>query len=300
MTENVAVSVKPNGVPQELIPSDWAALGATRGYDPRKAHELRLWILGPSGEGKSTFASSIPQTLILDFEDGVRAIPGQRATRIHVPNYDKYRTVVDKLLAEARVGKFTWKRVIVDTVDGWVQLMNINLSNELGIDDVTEMARGSGYSKLKKRCWADIAELEGAGYTWGCVGHITSKNVVNPVTKQESTVVSPLLYDSFASLIQMQADVQCMMWNIVKEEPKMEKMTLPGGQVKMIQKGTTHVSKYYMSISEGGAGQGTTKARGVPCLSGKIEVPIVDGWQEFARVYSDAVEKTRKEYGPKV
>ena len=57
---NVAVSCKPNTVPIQAadfltqIPAHWQALGAEQGYNPKSAEDLRLWVVGPSGEGKTT------------------------------------------------------------------------------------------------------------------------------------------------------------------------------------------------------------------------------------------------------
>ena len=288
---NISVGTEPNVIP---IPADYKALGVTSGYNPKPADKLRLFIVGPSGEGKSTFVSSIPDTLILDFEGGADAVPGGKAARVLIKDFDHYKRVIDQLVKDGKQGRMAFKRIAFDTVDEWAALIARVLAVEKGVENITEFgSKGHGWSLIKNRSWGDVRELENAGFTWCCLGHMTEKTVTSPVDHKETTVVRVLLFDSFAKTVQRNSDVYATVYNVAGEQIVVQKLKLPGGQVRQVEK-KIPVTKYMLDLSTVGRKEG--KLRGVPKMPRELELPAVGGWGVFADAYSAAVvaEKSGK------
>ena len=286
--ENVVVDTKVNDVPMA-----YKALGVTQGYAPPSPSELRFFITGPSGEGKTTFLSSIPDTLILDFEKGASGVIKPKANRVYITSYDHYMQVTDKLIADGKANTRFFKRIGIDTVDEWMGVVGERLLMEKEIEDVSDLAMGKGWALLRSRCWGRLRRLQEAGYSWVCNGHLTEKQITDPITKQESTVLRPVLFDSFAKLILRNSDIFARVYCLTSEVPKMASVKLPGGEVRKIQKGTEVTSVYYFDCTSLGSREG--KVRGAPSMKKRIELPAVDGWKVFEQEYNEAVKKSKGE-----
>lgn len=288
---NVVLPVTPNTVPK--IPADWAKLGVKTGYDPKPAEDLNLWIVGPSGEGKTTFESSIPDNMILDFDGGAAGIVGTRALRIPTENYERYMQITQKLIDEGKAGKHVVHRISFDTVDEWVGMMKLQLQIEKGIDDITEFgSKGHGWAMIRERCWSRLRELESAGYVWSCVGHMTTKTETNPVTHKERTVIRDSVFPTFSAQIVNSSEFKLTIYCINKEVEKKEKKKLPGGQIIEVSCGTEMTSKYYLNSYTTAEHQG--KGRGAPGMNRKFEIPLYNAWDIFAQNYNVAIENAKK------
>ncbi|KKL89671.1 hypothetical protein LCGC14_1912400, partial [marine sediment metagenome] len=107
----IVVTTTPADIP---LPAEYAALGLTTGYNPVTLDEARLYITGMSGEGKSTFISSIPDSWVIDFETGVGGIPGRKGAYFNLAEaakttkkskYEIFRTIFEKLIADGVAGR---------------------------------------------------------------------------------------------------------------------------------------------------------------------------------------------------
>lgn len=290
---NPTVDTKPNEVP--IVPDDWAALGAKSGYDPKPAEALRLLVVGPSGEGKTTWVGSIPGNLILDFEGGADGLPSARATRIKVKDYNHLMAILDKLKSDYKTGKQRYRRVTPDTVDELVAMIKHQLESEKNVDDITEYrSTGYGYNLINQRLWGLILDLEQHGYTWAFVGHLTSKQETDPSTHKEVTRIKEQVYPKTAAKLKSQCDFKVTIYNLNESVELKRTQKLPGGQTIEVPAGTEMHKNYYLNtVSVGG---GDNKARGVPGMPGKIKVPLVGGWDVFKKEYDTAVETARQQY----
>lgn len=292
--DNVVVDAAPNTVPK--VPDDWKALGASSGYDPTPVDDLRLWIIGPSGEGKSTFMSSIPRHLILDFDKGANGIPGSKAIRVAVKDYDHYITMKDKLIGDAKAGKKYFHRVTIDTVDEWVDMIAGQLEKEKNIEDITEYgSQGSGYKLIKDRAFSHLRDLDHAGYIWSCIGHMTTKTEYSPIDKRERTVLREAIYPSLAKKITTKSDFKLTIYCIPQVVEKKKEQKLPDGRIIHVPAGSETVLKYYADSQTNEAKEG--KSRAVPTMERKFEIPLVNGWDEFKKRYEAAVEEMKAKYG---
>ncbi len=294
---NIKLAATPNTVPK--IPTDWATLGATTGYCPKLAENLNIDVVGPSGEGKTTFISSIgnPNSphIILDFDKGAEGIPGTKAVRIPIQSYEHYIQVTDKLKAEGKDNKRVFHRVSFDTTDEWVGMIVNRLQEEKGVDNITEFgSQGHGWALIRDRCFSKLRELQEAGYIWSCVGHMITKTETNPVTHKERTVIRDAVFPSMSAKIVRSSDYKITIYCINKTVDKMVKKSLPGGRVIEVPAGSEVVSKYYADICTTVEREG--KGRGAPGMEKKFEIPLVNGWEVFKQKYNIAVEAAKKKY----
>lgn len=291
--QNVVLPATPNTVP--VIPADWAKLGVQTGYDPKIVEDLNLWIVGPSGEGKTTFESSIPDNMILDFDKSAESVIGTKAMRVPILNYEHYMEVTQKLIDEGKAGKHIVHRVSTDTVDEWVGMIVNQLQKEKGVADITEFgAQGHGWAMIRERCWSRLRELEQVGFVWSCVGHMITKTETNPVTHRERTVIRDAVFPSFSAKIVRSSDFKLTIYCINKEIEKKVKKSLPSGQIIEVPDGTVMTSKYYLDSYTTAEREG--KGRAAPGMIRKFEIPHINAWDVFTQNYNVAVKAAKKKY----
>lgn len=296
MTEqNPTVDTKPNAVP---VPADWAALGATTGYDPPSAEQLRLFVLGPSGEGKTTFVNSIRGNLILDFDIGANSSPGCVATRIPVPGYEQMAGYIEKLVVDAKAGKKPFSRITFDTVDEMVGCVQKQLEREKQVEDITEFgSQGHGYNLILGRLWSMVRELEEVGYPWAFVGHLKTKTERNPVTKKEETKLREATYPSIAKKILTRSDFKLTIFSMLEEKELFAEREIPGRGKVQVPVGTEKMKVFYLDAM--GDERQDAKARGVPSMEKRFPIPLCGGWDLFASKYTESVAKEREKHGAK-
>jgi len=287
---NVVLAATPNTVP--VIPSDWAKLGVQTGYNPKPAEDLNLYIVGPSGEGKTTFESSIPDNMILDFDKSAESIVGTRAMRVPILNYEHYMKITQKLIDEGKAGKHVVHRVSVDTTDEWVGMIINQLQKEKGVEDITDFgSHGRGWAMIIKRCWSRLRELEHAGFVWSCVGHMITKTETNPATHKERTVVRDSVFPTMSAQIVNSSDFKLTIYYLSKtvKQPVMKKLT-NGQLIKQMKESIAPT--YYLNTITTAERQG--KMRGVSEMNRKFEIPLINAWDVFVKNYNVAVEAAKK------
>ena len=292
MPENQVVKVAPGGVPTK-VPPEYAALGVVTGYKPRAAEDLRFFVTGPAGKGKTTWVSSIPDTLILDCELGADAIPGAQAARVRLNGYKHYDELIKKLVEDGNANKRKFKRVAIDTGDEWIHLIASQLAKEHGVDDIAEYGdKGSGWRLLVTRCWQGIQSLHMAGYSWTLIGHLREKTIRHPVTKKDVTVLRPVIFPTLAERIMSGTDFYVNIWMESSTKQVMETIKVAGAQIKRPKKGADiTVVKYWFDMRA--TDERNAKARGVPNMKDKFAIPRVGGWQTFVDKYNAATNEIK-------
>lgn len=102
-------------------------------------------IMGPPGVGKTTLASKIPGSLLLATEPGYKAIPGILAVDIN--SWTDVLQVVSQLRKPAAKEKY--QTIVIDTLDEFVFLATQFLLQKEGVNDITDIEWGKGYTLLE-------------------------------------------------------------------------------------------------------------------------------------------------------
>lgn len=293
-TEYVNPTVKIDPAKPVRIPSDYAALGVKSGYDPLPVDEIRMFLIGPPGSGKTSFVSSIPDTLVLDAENGARAVPAARAARIYIKSHDQLLTVLEKLVADGKAGRRPFKRIVFDTVDQIIEIFAAYLADLKGVEHIGDYgSRGAGYFLLRNHFWTWVERLESAGYCWTIVGHQTEKTVNKPGTNREETVTRPVVFDTIQKVIFRNCEIYATITPINEQSVQTYQQTLPGGR-KVNRQRTVHTTAHKMFLADIKNTGAEIKRRGVPNLQTMIDLPIQNGWDVFADVYNKAVQSLTK------
>lgn len=296
-TTNTMVQVEP-----QALPAAYTKLGVTRGYSPYPANQLRMFIVGPSGQGKTTFISGCPRNLVLDFEGGAPGVINPMSHRLHIPDYEKLTKIVALLKEDARKPDRLFDRVTFDTIDQMTEMMNPVLAKQkrettkFDGDDITTFGgEGAGWAILKNGVWRVITELQHLGYTWCCIGHITVETKV--IANKSVEVPRPVLFPSFARLIGRNSEVFASIYSRTEKGTRVvqvqgKEVTIPSNEdiVKVYMDCTTIASEKNV---------GTGKLRGVPTMTKQLELPDPltgeYGWNTFVRVYDEAVASVRSQ-----
>jgi len=267
------------------LPADWKKLGAETGYHPKEAKDLRLWVAGLTGEGKSTFTRSIPDTLTLDFGDETGGVFEPRGPRINIENYKHFEDVIEKLVTDGSNGKHWMHRVVFDNVDDWANMIINVLEIEKGVEDITDFGhKGKGYSLIRNRCWGSIQRLSEAGYIWSCTANLIEKQ--QAMGKTTTTVIRPVVFPGFASMFGRRADYKLAIYSTPKVIKKTKKVKLPNGMEIDQTIGEETTTIYYCNCRSTNLRE--AKSRGVPGMQETFELPLVDGWKVFEKFYNEA------------
>jgi len=121
----------------------------TKGKQPKA---IRCVVYGPSGIGKSTFASQFPDPLFIDVEGGTHQLDVSR-----FPEPEKWKDLLDEIdavIAEPDV----CRTLVIDTIDRAEVLLTNALLEEKHCDSIEAYAGGygKGYTALQERFQKDL------------------------------------------------------------------------------------------------------------------------------------------------
>ncbi|KKN01656.1 hypothetical protein LCGC14_1125590 [marine sediment metagenome] len=305
MSNGVAVKTAPNEIP---LPDKYVKLGLTDGYNPLPIEDARIYITGLSGEGKTTFVSSIPGAWVIDCEGGAGGIPGRRgkyfdlkaiARKTSRTRYDVYKEIIDNLMADGKANRRPCRRIVLDTHDAWVELMCRHLLEEKSTatktyEDIGEYGqKGHGHSLLQGRCRRVLGDLEDVGYTWAVVGHLKYVTMPDPMDPgKEVTFIRPILSVGYSGIVKRISELQITIQSRTQKERK--DRVVQGRTLKSVDEVEVTKYKLFTRSTERRATEG--KRRGVPNLPATIEVPIIDGWGALKTAYEEAIKTSRKQY----
>jgi hypothetical protein len=221
------------------------------------------------------------------------------ARKTNKPAYDIHRTILDKLIKDAKDGKRHWDRVIFDTHDGWVELETTHLLEEKSsaakvYEDIGEYGqKGHGHSLVQTRCKNILSELESVGYAWAVVGHLTYNPETDNITGKESTKIRPILSKGYVGPIVRKAELHLTINSMdvkVKQDLVIKGRTVKGGEEKTVTKYFLYTRPTERKTMEG-------KQRGVPNLVATMEVPLIGGWDVLKAAYDKAVKESKIKNG---
>ncbi len=268
----------------------WKALGLQRGFEPGPAWRRRILLLAHAGFGKTTWASSNPRALVLDFEDGAADVAEPAAHRISIRDDEQMVKLGEELVKLAADPKRPFDVIVFDTIDTWVELSIAKFCLDAKIRDIGDYdTHGGGYRRVRNVIFPLMDRLWLAGYGWICTGHLVRTTV--GVGASERTVVEPALSPSFRAQVFKRAQyiLYAQRMKVPLYEPKIDPKTDkpyldPDGAPRLFSTGR-NTTEY--RIDMGNSDSDDEKAR-VP-LAANLVVGETDGWQVYVDAYNVAV-----------
>ena len=141
-------------------------------------------IYGSPKVGKTTFLTNLydkKRTLLIATEKGYKALPGVYAQ--DCGNWSMFMQIV-KQLENPKV-KEKFDVVIIDTIDLLYRYAKRFILGKHGVDKLSDVAWGEGWSDFDTALFEGINRIEKAGYTLAFISHAVSKQEKDPITKIE-------------------------------------------------------------------------------------------------------------------
>lgn len=291
----------PDGTP---IPDKYRKFGATRAWNPTDPQRLRLWLTGYPGTGKTSFAYSNPRAVVLDLEDSGRDVPFCKAVRIPILTTDLLVEVLRELIADGEAGKRWCDHVVIDTVDGFCDLLepaitaDYNTSHTRQVETIFEAGQeGAGFAKFSTAVMSWITDLYTAGYGWTCIGHVRERGGKNP---GEQPYSSPAIIPSLAGRLYREAQLMVNLYRTSTTERVETGRMVPkkfgknkGDPVPEVQ--TRQVQACFAELGVTPSREGALiKARYLQFLPGEpLPLPYGGGWSTFCDAWTSAVAAAR-------
>ena len=288
----------PDNMPP-VVPKRYLDLGIECGYNPPPLDSIRLYLTGPSGDGKTTFISTDSDTVILDFEDGAWGVPGSRTQRWVIKTWQQYQDILALLIADGNTGKRVFNRVSIDTTDKWAAFMAARVVWEYNQTQPVKLAdcivdvgtMGRPWFLVRDRCMADLMLLRNAGYGWTVVGHEASRLIDDPDNpgKKKRSVEETLFPTMHQALVQ-DCDIRAKVYSVPATKTEMVTVTIGGKSVAKPHR--VAAREYRLSVRS--TPDTELKVRGVPDLMGTFVLGENDGWQVLKVAYDEAVSKAKE------
>jgi len=159
----------------------------------------RMFVYGPPGVGKSTFASMAPGSLFIPLEDGVDNLDVSRLDKLE--SWDEYESTLSQLIKENH--SFKW--IVTDSADWLEKLIFADIVKTQGVKSVGDVAYGRGY-EYALGYWQritnafDLLRDKGVGCIF--IGHAETKRHEDPETESFDRFVPRLHKKSANHLVE--------------------------------------------------------------------------------------------------
>lgn len=160
------------------------------------------YIYGPEKSGKTTFASHMPDPLILAFEKGYNALPGVYAQ--DVTTWGEMKQVVRDLKRPEVKARF--KSIAIDTVDVAGGLCEKYICSQNGVDALSAIPYGQGWTLVKKEFEEVFRTITQLGYAVVFISHSKDKTFKTK-TGVEYNQIIPTCPSSYNNIAKDMADI---------------------------------------------------------------------------------------------
>lgn len=283
------------------IPAKYLKLdGATTKPRPTPFEELRLYLLGPVGHGKSQFCASFPRTVIFDFENKVAALKERSDSLlvVHRKTAAEYDEVINLLIDESQAGRKWFDFICFDPMPSYVLLKRRQLTQlyfEKGLfkglsEGMCDIARygkdGNGWDIINQSVLGVMNRIyQEGGYGWICTAHMMPEwkkgadgEILRWVSKLNAGV-SGFLYKEAEYSGQIQRN----------ETTTYPKVTLPSGAIVESKSKPARTSRWTLNLLP--EHRELPNRQHVSLGDEPIEIGAGTGSTTFATAYIDAVSK---------
>ncbi len=284
------------------IPSAYAEFGGSIGWKPTPINQLRLFLIGSPGSGKSTFAASNPDAWIIDTEGRSRDVVHGKAAYFYCPDAADYKKLLFQLVVDGKAGKAPCKHVVFDTIDAWVLqlvqfLTRTRLPEGTKVDSILDLPHGKGYALLQAEIRGRLSALTLAGYGWTVVAHIKETEVVDEQGNILRYRKGSNLFPSLLGPLHMMSHIQGTVIRKVVTPVEVKEIQTPRGKTIKKEVQGTPQNIFLLSLRPGGArieGERTdAKNPYLNYLDEVMELPVKNGWAAFTEKYVEAMERIK-------
>ena len=179
------------------------------------------YIYGEPKSGKTTLAMQMGNALLLAFERGYNALPGVIAQDI--TSWSDLKAVVRELKKE-EVQK-TFRAVVVDTVDIAGLLCEKFICNQNGVDKITAIPYGQGWSAMRREFESTFRTITQLGYALFFISHCKDKTFKNQNGEEYNQII-PTCSTTCNEIVKGMADIYAFAQKYVEKDSGIAKVKL--------------------------------------------------------------------------
>lgn len=163
-----------------------------------------IYMYGPGGVGKTTFACEIPNSLLLAFEHGYSAINVEAPVDIN--SWTDIKNMM-RQLDDPEI-KATYKVIIFDTVDKAAALCEKYICSQLGIENIGDGGWAvNGWAKVKREWETTLNSMQMKGYTLFFISHSKEKTIKRKDGTEFNQIV-PACPNTYNEIVRNLVDIE--------------------------------------------------------------------------------------------
>lgn len=197
-----------------------------------KVPNIAMMVYGMGGVGKSTFGSTFPKPLMLDFENGAKYF-GERGIKIDVATFKNWLTTADKKELAAVIENY--ETIIVDPIGEAMEKL-INDKDSIAGSKYRQNGGDltmAGWGEVKNQMRTFIKWLRDSGKNVLIVAHVDEKD-------DEGTLVKrPLIATKLSEELVAMVDIVGYMTVVERDGETVRVIQVDGSNSKVISKDRT-------------------------------------------------------------
>lgn len=163
-----------------------------------------IYMYGPGGVGKTTFACEIPNSILFAFEHGYGSLNVEMP--VDITSWADVRGIL-RQLDDPEI-KEKYHVIIFDTVDKAAALCEKYVCNQLGIENIGDGGwTVNGWSKVKKEWESVLNTIQMKGYTLFFISHAKEK-VIKRKDGTDYNQITPACPNTYNEIVRNLVDIE--------------------------------------------------------------------------------------------
>lgn len=203
-----------------------------------------IYLYGAPMSGKTTFANSFPEPLMLNTDGNFRLF---RTPRIHIKDVVTVNGRIKKtkrawetfkeVVAELEVKENTYKTIIVDLLDDLYEYCSQYICDQAGVEHISDLQWGKGYSALSSEFLGTLKRLVNCDYeNIILISHEDTTKNYTKANGASTTTFKPIIPEKTANKVAGMADMVAR--TVVKDDAyilsfKSDECTFGGTRLKV-------------------------------------------------------------------